>query len=85
MRTTLIESLLLFLAITFKYDKEPLLIHIVEERHSFVDLLVNVAGIIGGIFTLSGLVHQLAFSFWHSLSPHTLHQDVVVPLLSVHQ
>ncbi len=45
--------------IFFKFDLNAMSVEIVEERKSFLQFLVRLCGIIGGIFATSGMLHSL--------------------------
>lgn len=45
--------------IFFKYDLTAMSVEIVEQRHSFLNFLVRLCGIVGGIFATSGMLHAL--------------------------
>lgn len=45
----------------FRYDFSPIMVRLVETRDSFLTFLVSVCAILGGVFTLSGLVDQVVF------------------------
>lgn len=45
----------------FKYDFSPIMVRMVETRHSIFAFLTSVCAILGGVFTISGLVDQLVF------------------------
>ena len=42
----------------FEYDLDPMAVTIRSERLGFIWVLVNILGIIGGIYTCSGLIHH---------------------------
>ena len=44
--------------IFFKYDMNAMSIEIVENRRSFIQFLVRLCGIVGGIFATSGMIHS---------------------------
>jgi hypothetical protein len=46
--------------IYFKYDLEPIGVHIYEEHRPLLQFLVSLCGIVGGIFATSGKRHNTA-------------------------
>jgi hypothetical protein len=48
--------------IFFKYDLTAMSVEIEEKRQSFVQFLVRLCGIVGGIFATSGMIHALVGS-----------------------
>lgn len=47
--------------IFFFYDLSPIKVHIHEYRDSFVRFLTTVCAIIGGVFTVSGLIDSMLY------------------------
>lgn len=45
--------------IFFKFDMNALSVEIVEQRKSFLQFLIRLCGVIGGIFATSGMLHSL--------------------------
>jgi hypothetical protein len=52
----------------FMYDLSPIMVHIKEESRSFIHFLVSVCAIIGGVFTVSGLLDSMVFNINQGLS-----------------
>ena len=50
------------------YNLSPFIVHRTEEVQSFFHFLVRVSAIVGGVFTVSGLVDKLVTIFQQSLS-----------------
>lgn len=48
----------------FMYDLEPLAVSIRSDYKSFIWFIVDVLGIIGGIYTCSGLIHHAVHHFY---------------------
>lgn len=46
----------------FIYDLSPIMVHIREEKRSFSHFLVGICAIIGGVFTVSGLLDSMLFN-----------------------
>lgn len=44
-----------------RYDFSPIMVRMVETRDSFLTFLVSVCAILGGVFTLAGLLDQVAY------------------------
>jgi hypothetical protein len=40
----------------FIYDISPILVHLIEYRHSFGHFLTNLCAIVGGVFTVAGMI-----------------------------
>lgn len=49
-------------AIYFRYDFSPLTVKFVEKKIGFAHFLVQVCAIIGGVFTVLGLVNGVALA-----------------------
>lgn len=45
----------------FFYDLSPIKVHITEEKQSLARFLTNLCAIIGGVFTVSGIIDGLIF------------------------
>lgn len=45
--------------IYFKYDLSPLIVTVTEEQKPYIQFIVRLCGIIGGVFATSGMVHQI--------------------------
>lgn len=45
----------------FFYDLSPIKVHVAEKRQSFLHFLTSVCAIIGGVFTVSGLVDSVVY------------------------
>lgn len=48
--------------IFFKYDLSPIKVKITEEKRGFGRLLIRLAGIIGGVFATSSIIHTILCS-----------------------
>ena len=45
----------------FFYDMSPIKVHVAEKHQSFLHFLTSVCAIIGGVFTVSGLVDAVVY------------------------
>lgn len=50
----------------FRYDYEPLAVVITRQRIPFLSFLIHLVGILGGIYTCSGMLHHLARWAWEA-------------------
>jgi hypothetical protein len=57
--------------IFFRYELDSISVHITEEHIPLLSFLVNLVGILGGIFTCSGIMHHLVCWVWSYISPNT--------------
>jgi len=48
--------------IFFIYDLSPIMVHIKEQNRSFTHFLVSICAIVGGVFTVSGLLDAMLFN-----------------------
>jgi endoplasmic reticulum-Golgi intermediate compartment protein 3 len=48
--------------IFFFYDLSPIKVRYLEERRSFLTFLTSVCAIVGGVFTVSGIVDATLFN-----------------------
>lgn len=46
----------------FMYDLSPIMVHIKQQNKSFVHFLVSICAIVGGVFTVSGLLDAMVFN-----------------------
>jgi len=46
-------------AIYFRYDLSPVFVTITQENKSFLHFLVQVCAIIGGVFTVAGIIDSV--------------------------
>lgn len=46
-------------SVFFMYDLSPIMVHIRESRRSFIHFLTSLCAIVGGVFTVSGLLDTL--------------------------
>ena len=52
----------------FFYDLTPIKVHITEEKESFTHFLTSLCAIIGGVFTVSGIIDHLIFHGHNALA-----------------
>ena len=52
----------------FMYDLSPIMVHIKETRKSFLHFITNLCAIIGGVFTVSGLIDSLLYMFTQKMA-----------------
>eukprot|EP00798_Chlamydomonas_sp_ICE-L_P002492 gene2492-5420_t len=45
----------------FFYDLSPIKVRIMEKKSSFVHFLTNVCAIVGGVFTVSGIIDAFVY------------------------
>ena len=45
----------------FDYDISPIRVHVVENPRSLITFLTNLAAILGGVFTISGIIDSALF------------------------
>jgi hypothetical protein len=51
----------------FNYSHEPLALIITHESIDFISFLIHLVGIIGGVYTCTGLIHQIIHTAWTRL------------------
>jgi len=51
----------------FRYDLSPITVHFTEKRRSFAHFLVQICAIIGGVFTVLGLVNSFLNTSLHMM------------------
>lgn len=49
------------LGVFFIYDLSPMLVRLTEYRHSFTHFLTNVCAIVGGVFTVAGMLDGMLY------------------------
>jgi len=47
--------------IYFIYDLSPIMVHITEKKRSFLHFVTNLCAVIGGVFTVAGIVDRILF------------------------
>ena len=52
---------LLCLGVFFIYDISPILVQLTEYQHSFTHFLTSVCAIVGGVFTVAGMIDGLLY------------------------
>ena len=52
----------------FFYDLSPIKVHVMEEKESLGHFLTGLCAIIGGIFTVSGIIDSLVFHGHNALA-----------------
>ena len=62
--------------IFFKYDLVAMSVEIVEKRRSFLQFLVRLCGIVGGIFATSGILHSFVGSLTDGVLCRVLRKKV---------
>lgn len=67
--------------IFFKYELDSIAVNISEEHTPFLAFIVHVVGILGGIFTCSGILHHLISWGWSIVSPETFIYEPVSKVL----
>lgn len=49
-------------SVFFMYDLSPIMVHISESRRSFIHFLTSLCAIVGGVFTVSGLLDSILYN-----------------------
>lgn len=56
----------------FMYDLNPIMVHIKESKKSFLHFLTNLCAIIGGVFTVSGIIDSVLYHVSQTVQKKTL-------------
>lgn len=64
--------------IFFRYELDSIAVHINEENVSTHSFIVRIVGILGGIFTCSGILYHLINWIWLHISPDTILYEPVI-------
>jgi endoplasmic reticulum-Golgi intermediate compartment protein 3 len=54
------------------YDLSPIMVHITETRKSFLHFLTNLCAVIGGVFTIAGILDRVVYNVMQKMNPKTL-------------
>eukprot|EP01080_Neovahlkampfia_damariscottae_P004907 gene4907-8496_t len=54
------------------YDLSPIMVHITETRKSFLHFITNLCAVIGGVFTIAGILDTVVYNVMQKMNPKTL-------------
>ncbi len=54
-------QLTLYLGVFFMYDLSPIMVKFTEKQRSFAHFLTSVCAIVGGVFTVAGIIDSLVY------------------------
>ena len=53
------------------YDLSPIMVHITETRKSFLHFITNLCAVIGGVFTIAGILDKVVYEVMQKMNSKT--------------